>query len=118
MASPTGTARMPTQGSWRPLVVMSVSAPAPDRSTVLRAEAGRHAVGDDLDDRADRGAALADAVEVALEERGLVLVRTEERIARDLVPVPFVAIDPVRAHLHQRAAHLDAGQDLSRDGAG
>ena len=28
MASPTGTARMPTQGSWRPLVEISVSSPA------------------------------------------------------------------------------------------
>jgi hypothetical protein len=28
IASPTGTARMPTQGSWRPLVTMSVSSPA------------------------------------------------------------------------------------------
>jgi hypothetical protein len=27
MASPTGTARMPTHGSWRPLVTISVSAP-------------------------------------------------------------------------------------------
>jgi len=34
MASPTGTARMPTQGSWRPLVMMSVSWPL--RSTVRR----------------------------------------------------------------------------------
>ena len=34
MASPTGTARMPTQGSWRPLVEISVSRPC--RSTVLR----------------------------------------------------------------------------------
>ena len=36
MASPTGTARMPTQGSWRPLVMMSVSAPG--RSTVWRGD--------------------------------------------------------------------------------
>src|SRR4030081_2829032 len=36
MASPTGTARMPTQGSWRPFVVMSVSAPL--RSTVRRGD--------------------------------------------------------------------------------
>ena len=34
MASPIGTARMPTQGSWRPWVTMSVS--LPKRSTVLR----------------------------------------------------------------------------------
>ncbi len=27
IASPTGTARMPTQGSWRPLVTMSTSSP-------------------------------------------------------------------------------------------
>ena len=48
----------------------------------------------------------------------LFLSGTEERIACDLVPVPFVAVDLVRAHLHQRAAHLHVGQDLSRDGAG
>ena len=68
--------------------------------------------------RADRRAALADAVEIALEERGLVLVRTEKRIARDLVPVPFGAIDLVRTHLHQRAAHFHTGQDLAGDRAG
>src|SRR3984957_18230378 len=34
IASPTGTARMPTQGSWRPLVTISTS--APDLSIVLR----------------------------------------------------------------------------------
>ncbi len=34
MASPTGTARMPTQGSWRPLVEISVS--LPKRSMVRR----------------------------------------------------------------------------------
>src|SRR5436190_9321055 len=34
MASPTGTARMPTQGSWRPLV--EISASCPNRSTVRR----------------------------------------------------------------------------------
>src|ERR1700738_2730625 len=38
MASPTGTARMPTQGSWRPLVMISVSAPL--RSTVRREDRG------------------------------------------------------------------------------
>ena len=36
----------------------------------------------------------------------------------DLVPVPFGAVDLVRAHLHQRAAHVHLGQDLARDGAG
>src|ERR1700722_1631653 len=36
MASPTGTARMPTQGSCRPLVTISLS--APERSMVLRGE--------------------------------------------------------------------------------
>ena len=56
-------------------------------------------------------------VEIALEERRLVLVGTEERIAADLVPIPFVAIDLVRAHLHQRAAHGHAGHDLAGDGA-
>ena len=35
IASPTGTARMPTQGSWRPLVTTSISLPY--RSTERRA---------------------------------------------------------------------------------
>ena len=34
-----------------------------------RAEAGRNALGDDLDHRADRGARLADAVEIVGEDR-------------------------------------------------
>src|SRR5581483_2313725 len=83
-----------------------------------RAQARRNAFGYDLQHRADRRAALADAVEIFLEESGLVLVGTEERIFANLVPVPFVAVDLVRAHLHQRAAHADLGQDLARDGAG
>src|ERR1700704_1525095 len=83
-----------------------------------RAQSRRHAFGAHLDHGADRGSLLSDIVEVALEERGLVLVRAEERIARDLVPVPFVAIDLVRTHLHQRTAHGDVGQYLAGDGAG
>src|SRR5439155_8365952 len=66
-----------------------------------RAPTRRHAFGDHFDDRADRGAALADTIEICLEERRAVLVRAEERIARNLVPVPLVAIDLVRPHLHQ-----------------
>src|SRR6202035_4903818 len=83
-----------------------------------RAQARRHAFGDHFDHRADRRAFLADAIEVVLEERGLVLVGTEERISCDLVEIPFVAVDLVWAHLHQRAAHFHAGQYLARDGAG
>ena len=83
-----------------------------------RAEARRHALGDDLDHRADRGAGLAHLVEIALVEFRLNRVGAEERIVADLVPVPARAIDFVRAHLHQRAAHAHARHDLSRDGAG
>src|SRR6202000_1989019 len=83
-----------------------------------RAEAGRYAFGDDLEHRADRGGALADAVEILLEKRGLVLVGTEERIFGGLVPVPFGAVDLVRAHLHQRAAYVHLRQNLAGHSAG
>ena len=55
-----------------------------------RAEAGRHAVGDDLDDRADRGAGLADAVEIVGEDRHGAGIGREEGVFRvvDEVPVP------------------------------
>ena len=83
-----------------------------------RAEAGRHAFGDDLDDGADRRAALAHLVEIIGIERGLRGIGTEERIALDLGPVPARAVDGMRSHLHQRAAHDHAGHDLARDRAG
>ena len=83
-----------------------------------RAEARRHAFGHDLDHRAEGRAGLAHAVEIVLEELGLLGVRAEERIVADLVPVPARAVDLVRAHLHQRAAHDQARHDLARDGAG
>ena len=82
------------------------------------AEAGRHAVGHDLDDGADRGAGLAHAVEILGEERHPLGVRTEERIPVDLVPIPAAAVDRMRPHLHERRAHAEAGHDLARDRAG
>ena len=84
-----------------------------------RAPAGRDVFGDDLDHGADRGAALADVVEV--------LARTSQRCRRrarrtdfrsTCVPVPARAIDLVRPDLDQRAAHHHAGHDLARDRAG
>ena len=83
-----------------------------------RAETRRHAFGHHLDHRAAGRARLAHAVEIFLEEFRLLGVGAEERIVADLVPVPARAIDLVRAHLHQRAAHGEARHDLARDGAG
>ncbi len=83
-----------------------------------RAQTGRHALGDHLDDGADRGAALPDAVEIAFEERRLVLVGTEERIAWRSRPSPISRGQSCAAHLHQRAAHLHLGQHLARDRTG
>ena len=203
IASATGAARMPTQGSWRPLVTMSVSSPARvtvwrgcridevgltarratigwpvemppstppawlDRKRGRAVVAGAHLVGvflagqrgggeavadldaldrvdahqrggdlrvelavdrraptrrralrDDFQHRPDRGARLADRVEVMDEAPDRLGVRREERIARDLVPIPMRAVDDELAHLHQRGAHLDAGNHLARDRAG
>ena len=190
IASPTGAARMPTQGSCRPLVTISVSSPArvtvrrgdriedvgltAKRATIgwpvempprippawlernrgrpslparissafssprqrrrgeavadldpldgvdahqrarelgvelavdRRAPAGRNALGDDLDHRADRGAGLAHLVEMVGEAAPPPRRRAEERIAGDLVPVPARAVDLQLAHLDQRAAN-------------
>ena len=182
IASPIGTARMPTQGSWRPLVETSTSSPArlivrrgvridevgltakrattgwpvempprmppallerntgrpslpmrissafsspvsarggeavadldaldgvdrhQRRGDVLvelavdrRAEPGRHALGDDLDHRADRGAAPCGCRRDTRPRRAAVSASgAEERIAVDLVPVPARAVDRVR----------------------
>src|SRR5215471_739084 len=81
-------------------------------------EARRHAFGDHLDDGADRGALPANAVEIGLEKLGHRGVRTEERVARNLVPIPFGAVDPVRPHGNERGPHRHAGDDLSRHRAG
>src|SRR5215831_2760282 len=83
-----------------------------------RPEARRHALGDHLDDGADRGALPANAVEIGLEKLGHRGVRTEERVARNLVPIPFGAVDPVRPHGNERGPHRHAGDDLSRHRAG
>ena len=51
-----------------------------------RTPSGRHAFGDDLDDRADRRAGLAHAVEVVFPVRGGLRVGTEERVVARLPP--------------------------------
>src|SRR6266446_1606587 len=83
---------------------------AVDRSPKAR----RHALGDHLDDGADRGALATDAVEISLEELGHGGIRTEERVARNLVPIPRGAVDRVRPHGDERAPNRHAGHDLSR----
>src|ERR1019366_6763535 len=83
-----------------------------------RAETRRHAFRHDLDHRAAGRAGLTHAVEIRLEKLRLLGVRAEERIIADLVPVPARAVDFVRTHLDERAAHGQAGHDLARDGAG
>src|SRR5271156_3935050 len=45
-------------------------------------------------------------------------VGAEERIARDLVPVPAIAFDREFAHPHQRATNAHGRNDLARDRAG
>src|SRR5258707_1175370 len=82
-----------------------------------RTETNGYAFRDNLDDRSDGGAALANVVEVALEELCLLRIRTEERVALDLVPVPPRALDAVFAHLDQRAAYRKARHDFARDRA-
>src|SRR5215472_7328447 len=83
-----------------------------------RAETNRHAFRDDLDDGAHGGTALADVVEIFFEEFRLLRIRTEERIALDLIPAPARALDLVLAHLDQRATDRHARHDFARDRAG
>ena len=83
-----------------------------------RAPACRDALGDDLDHRADRGAGLADVVEIVGEALGGGGVGGEERVPPDLVPVPARPVDLQLPHLHQRAANADAGRHLAGDRPG
>src|SRR5690242_11244549 len=83
-----------------------------------RTDSGWHAFGNDLDHRTAGRAGLAHAVEILLEELRLFRVRTEEGVLAHLVPVPARAIDLVRPHLNERAAHDQPGYDLSRNRAG
>src|SRR3977135_1778172 len=82
------------------------------------AEARRNAFRHHLDDRPYGGATLADVVEVALEETDLLRIRTEERIALHLVPVPTRTLDLMWPHLDQRPAHGHPWHDLARDRSG
>src|SRR5262245_35975558 len=81
------------------------------------AEANGYAFGNDLDDGTHGRAALAYIVEIGFEEFCLLCIRTEERIALDLVPVPPRALDAVLAHLDQRAPHRKPRNDFARDRA-
>src|SRR5262245_54629510 len=81
------------------------------------AEANGYAFGNDLDDGPHGRAALADIVEIGFEEFCLLRIRTEERIALNLVPVPPRALDAVLAHLDQRAPHRKPRNDFARDRA-
>src|SRR5205085_754563 len=83
-----------------------------------RAEARGNALSQNLDHRSARRAGLAHAIEVLLEEFGLLHIRTEKGISADLIPIPARPIDLVRTHLNQRAAHDKAGYDLARDRSG
>ena len=83
-----------------------------------RAPAGRRALGDDLDHRADRRARPADGVEIVDEAPDRLGVRAEERISAHLVPAPVRPVDLELAELHERAADRDPGDDLAGDGAG
>src|SRR5262245_33126539 len=83
-----------------------------------RAETNGYAFRDNLDDGTNRGTAFANIVEIAFEELRLFRIRTEERIALDLVPVPARGLDPVLAHLDQRATHAQARHHFARDRAG
>src|SRR5579871_526120 len=82
-----------------------------------RAEAGRDTFSDDLDDRPDRRAFLAQVVEIIAKHCSQLGIGTEERILVDLVPVPPRAIDPMRAHLDQSATNFQIRNDFTRDGA-
>ena len=84
-----------------------------------RAEPGGHALGHHLDDRADRRAALADVVEIALEElaacsasgqkNGLRSTSSQSQRARSIACAPIWTSAPRTRH---------AGHDLARDRAG
>src|SRR5262245_66445477 len=83
-----------------------------------RAETNRYAFRDNLDHGTHGGTALADVVEIGFEELRLLRIRTEERIALDLIPVPARAIDSVLTHLDQRAAHRRVGPEFARNRTG
>src|SRR5271166_2208014 len=83
-----------------------------------RAPACRDALSDNLNDRADRGARLADIVEIVRKSRGGGGVRTEERVPADLVPIPARPVDPQFSDLHQRPANTYGGRHFTCDRAG
>ena len=83
-----------------------------------RAPAGRHAFGDNLDDGADRGPGFANLIEVIGPGFGGLLIRREERVATDLIPVPAGPIDVVGSDLDECAANCDPRNDFARDRAG
>src|SRR6185437_14048957 len=83
------------------------------------APADGHTFGDDLDQRADRIAGFAHAVEEALPLLRHLAVGAPEGIILDCAPLPFRAIDLMRPHLHERAADADlVAEDFAADRAG
>jgi len=60
---------------------------------------------------------LADAVEIGSKKAAFPCPDRRTDSARSR-PNPIAAVNLVRAHLHQRAAHGDLGQNLARDRAG
>src|SRR5205085_3465031 len=83
-----------------------------------RAKACRDAFSHHLHHSTHRRALLANAVEIILEERGLLCIGAEEWIAVDLLPVPALAVDLVRAYLHQSGADRYSRQHLARHSSG
>ena len=77
-----------------------------------RAEARRHALGDDLDHGADRGAVLADAVEIVSKNAAALASGQKNGLLPTSSQSQLRAVDRVRPHLHQRAADVDARQTL------
>src|SRR5208282_6872852 len=77
------------------------------------APACRDALSDNLYDRADRGARLADIVEIIRKSLGGGGVRTEERVPADLIPIPARPVDLQFSDLHQRSANAYAGRHFA-----
>ena len=69
IASPTGTARMPTHGSWRPLVVMSISWPAAIDGLARRQDRAGRLHREPCDDGLAGGDAAQDAAGMVGGER-------------------------------------------------
>src|SRR5690606_22054194 len=80
--------------------------------------AGGYAFGDHFDHGANRGAGLADGVEIIGPCFGGFGVGAEERVLIDLLPIEIGVVDLVRADLDERSADGDLWDHEARDGAG